>query len=209
MKYAGIIVLFCVCATVARGQDIDAILHVADSLSAQPDKALEIIIKAMAEHPDSEELLKVRADAYENLKQYDKAVNDYMRLIEIEPDEEIYWYSLGRNQHKNGQLTDAMKSLHHATKLNPKYLAAFHTKIQILLDSHQYDAAQKVCDSTLNIAETARTLFLQGEVYSKLKEWQKAGWAYQRATKVDKGYLEAYIALANIEAITNKARETL
>ena len=209
MKRAGIIVLFWVCAIVVRGQDVSAILHVADSLSAQPDKAMEIINRALDEYPDSEELLKVRADAYENLKQYDKAVADYTRLTQIDPDDEVLWYALGRNQYMNGQLTDAMKSLHRATGINPKYLPAFHTKIQILLDLHQYDAALKVSDSTLNIGATARTYFLQGEVNSRLKLWQKAEWAYQGATKIDKGFIEAYIALANIAANTNKATEAL
>jgi len=209
MKRAGIIVLFCVCAIVAQGQDIVAILHVADSLSAQPDKVLEIINHTLAEYPDSEELLKVRANAYENLKQYDKAVDDYTRLIQKDPDDEVLWYALGRNQYMNGQLTDAMKSLHRATSLNSRYLSAFYTKIRILLDLHQYDAASKVSDSTLNIGATAMSYFLQGEVNSKLKLWQKAEWAYQGATKIDKGFIEAYIALANNAAILNKATETL
>ena len=209
MKRVGIIVLFCICAIVALGQDIDIILHVADSLSSQPDKAMVIINRALAEHPDSEELLKVRADAYENMKQYDKAIADYIQLTKMAPDEENLWYSLGCNQYKNGQLTDAMKSLHRATSLNPEYLPAFHTKIQILLDLHQYDDALKVSDSTLRVGGTAMTYFMLGEVYSRLKSWQKAEWAYQGATKIDRGFIEAYIALANIAANTNKATETL
>ena len=83
------------------------------------------MFQALAVHPDSEELLKVRAEAYENLKQYDKAVADYHRLTRFDPDDEKFWFLLGRNQFKNGQLQDAMKSLHNATRLNPQYLAAF------------------------------------------------------------------------------------
>jgi tetratricopeptide (TPR) repeat protein len=209
MKYAGIVFLFCICAVVARAQDINAVLHAADSLSTQPQKAVEILNQALATDPDSEELLKVRAEAYENLKQYDKAVADYKRLTLLVPDEENLWYLLGSSQYKNGQLTDALKSLNKATKLNPKYLPAFHTKIQVLLQLNQNDVALKVSDSTLQIGETAKTYYLQGEVYSRLKSWQKAGWAYDKAVKIDKGYINAYIALADIAANTNKPRETL
>ena len=209
MKCAGIIFLLCFWTVVAQSQNIDAMLHAADSLSAHPEKALEILNQALARYPDSEELLKVRADVYENLKQYDKSVADYRRLTQLEPDEENLWYLMGRNQYNNGQLQEALKSLNRATNLNSKYLPAFHTKIQILLQLHQYDAAEKTGDSTLNIGGTAMTYFLWGEVQSKLKSWQKAEWAYSTATKTDKGYIEAYIALANIYANTNKARETL
>jgi len=209
MKRIYIIVLLYVCAVFARAQDVDTILQAADSLSAQPNEAVDILNRALAEHPDSEELLKVRAEAYENLQQYDKAVVDYIRLTQMYPDEESFWYRLGRNQYMNGQLSDAMKSLHRATSLNSKYFPAYHTKTQVLLELHQYDAALKVSDSTLRIAETAMTYFLQGEVYRKMKSWQKAEWAYQGATKIDKGFIEAYIALADIAINTNKEREAL
>jgi len=210
MKRASIVFLLCVYAMVAQAQDIDTVLHVVtDSLSSQPEKALVIINQAMAKNPGSEELLKVRAEAHENLKLYDKAIADYSRLTQMYPDEENLWYLLGRNQYNNGQLQDAMKSLHRATRLNPKYLPAFHTKIQVLLQLNQNDAALKVSDTTLNIGGTAMTYFLHGEVCSRLKSWQKAEWAYGTATKIDKGFMEAYIALANIAVNTNKAREAL
>jgi len=209
MKRIEIIILFCICAITAQAQDIDAILHVTDSLSAQPEKAMEIVNRALADHPDSEELLKLRAEAHETLKQYDKAVADYKQLTKLEPDEENLWYLLGRNQFMNGQLQDALKSLHRATRLNAKYLPAFHTKIKVLLQLNQDDAALKVSDSTLRIAVTTENYFLQGEVYRKMKSFQKAGWAYEEATKIDKGYIAAYIAMADIAANTNKANETL
>ena len=208
MKCAGIIFLFCFWTVIARSQDVDAMLHAVDSLSAQPEKAVEILNRALALHPDSEELLKVRAEAYENLKQYDKAVADYKRLAQLDSDEEKLWYLLGRNQYKNGQLQDAMKSLHRATKLNSNYLPAFHIKIQILLQLNQNEAALKVSDSTLFV-ETAMNYFLMGEVYSRMNSWQKAGYFYEKATQIDRGFIDAYIALANIAANTNKATGTL
>ncbi len=208
MKYIGIFILFCLFAFAAQAQDIDAVLHAADSLSARPEKAVSILNQALAEDPNSEELLKVRAEAYENMKQYDKAIADYKKLTQLSPDEENLWYLLGRNQYKNGQLQDALKSLNRATKLNPKYLPAFHTKIRVLMQLNQNDAALIVSDSTLAVGD-AMSYFLQGEVYNRLNSRQKAVWAYDKATKIDKGFIEAYIALANIAASTNKANETL
>jgi len=209
MKRVGALLLFCLCAVIARAQDIDAVLNMADSLAVNPEIAVEILNRALADNPDSEELLKVRAEAYGNLKLYDKAIADYWQLTQLDPEEESFWYLLGRNQYYNGQFQDALKSLHLATGLNPKYLPAYHTKIETLLQLNQNDAALRVSDSTLNIGETATAYFLQGEVYSRLKLWQRAEWAYNSAVKIDKGYVAAYIALANVAANANKARETL
>jgi len=209
MKFVGAVLLFCLCAIVARAQDIDAVLNIVDSVSAQPEIALKILNRALVDNPDSEELLKVRAEAHENLKLYDKAVADYWQLTKLDPDDESLWYLLGRNQYHNGQFQDALISLHRATRLNSQYLPAYHTKIEALLQLNQNDAALRVSDSTLNIGETARTYFLQGEVYGRLKLWQRAEWAYNSAVKADRGYIDAYIALANVTANANKGRETL
>ena len=209
MKYACTLILFCICAVFVQAQDVGAMLQPDDTLDARPEIAVEILNQALADNPDSEELLKVRADAYETLKYYDKAVADYMRLTEMDPDEESFWYLLGRNQYMNGQLPDALKSLDRAIQLNSKYLPAFHTKTQVLLDLHQDDAASKVIGSALKIGETAMTYFLQGEVYRRLNQLQRAEWAYQSATKIDKGFIDAYIAWAEISATLNKAHEAL
>jgi len=141
--------------------------------------------------------------------QPEKAIEIINQELEENPDSENLWYLLGRSLYYNGQLQDALRSLNRATRLNSMYLPAFHTKIEVLLHLGQNDAALKVSDSTLLIAETAMSYFMQGEVYSRMKSWQKAIWAYESATKIDKGFIEAYIALANIAANNNRSRETL
>lgn len=209
MKIFGCVILLClfVCG---RAQDTGALLQAADSLSdGQPDLAVEILNRALAADPDSEEVLKVRAEAYGNLKQYGKAAADYKRLAQLSPDEESNWFLAGYNLYQSGQYRDALTSLNRAAKINPQYLPAFHFKIRALLALNENEAALKVSDSTLMIGETAMNYFLQGEVNKRMNARQKAEWAYAKATKIDRGFVEAYLALADLAADTNKAEETL
>ena len=211
MKRAGIVILFCFRAIIAQAQDVDTVLHEVDSLQLQeqPSIAMELLNQAIERNPDSEELLKVRAEIYENMQLYDRSIADYALLTQMSPDEERYWYLLGRNQFMNGQLQDAIRSFNHAILLNTFFMSAYHEKIKILLQLGQNEEALIVSNATLQIAETATNYFLQGEVNSRLKLWRQAEWAYQAATRIDKGYIEAYIALANNAANTNKPTETL
>jgi tetratricopeptide (TPR) repeat protein len=209
MKIFGCVILLClfVCG---RAQDTGALLQAADSLSdGQPELAVEILNRALAADPDSEEVLKVRAEAYGNLKQYGKAAADYKKLARLSPDEESNWFLSGYNLYQSGQYRDALTSLNRATKINPQYLPAFHFKIRALLALNENEAALKVSDSTLMIGETAMNYFLQGEVNKRMNARQKAEWAYAKATKTDNGFVEAYLALAGLAADTNKAEETL
>jgi tetratricopeptide (TPR) repeat protein len=209
IKSIGLVCMFCLTTLFVEAQDVDVFIQKADSLAEQPEKALEILNRAVTDNPDSEELLKVRAEVFEELKQYGKAADDYRKLAVLLPEEETVWYSLGRNQFENRQYEESIQSMNRAIGLNAQYLPAFHIKIKALLHLNRFDAALKVSDSTLMIGGTAMSYFLQGEVNKQLNSRQKAEWAYGKAIKADKGFIEAYIALSDLSAGMNKIEETL
>ena len=207
IKRVGIVIMLCFCALAAQAQFFDDFLQDIDN---NLEAALEILNEALDDFPDMEEqLLRIRAAAYEDFGQYQRAIDDYTRLTQLEPDDESLWYSLGRNQFMNGQLPEAMRSLNTATRLNSRFLPAFHTKTEILLQLNDYEAASRMSDSTFRIAETATSYYLLGEVYSGLRQWQRAQWAYSSAVRIDRGYINAYIASANIAADLNQALEAI
>ncbi|MDR2848091.1 MAG: tetratricopeptide repeat protein [Bacteroidales bacterium] len=194
---------------VVRAQAVSDIIQQADSLSQHPEKALTLLNKAIENHPESEELLKVRAETYSQLKQYGKSADDYRKIVKFAPDEELYWYQLGRNLYEDKQYAEAISAVERAIKLNSQYLPAYHIKIQALLALNKPEEALKTSNSTLMIGETAMNYFLQGEVNKRLNARQQAEWAYTKATKLDKGFMEAFIALSNMSADMNKTQEAL
>ncbi|MDR0814728.1 MAG: tetratricopeptide repeat protein [Bacteroidales bacterium] len=209
LKHIICVFLFCLATIIAQAQEVNDIIQQADSLSNQPEKALALLNKAIETNPESEELLKVRAETYSHLKQYGKAADDYRQMTKLAPDEEMYWYQLGRNQYEDKQYAEAIPSLERAIKLNAQYLPAYHIKIQVLLALNKPDEALKTSNSTLQIGETAMNYFLQGEVNKRLNARQQAEWAYTKATKLDKGFMEAFIALSNLSADMNKTQDAL
>ncbi|MDR1666386.1 MAG: tetratricopeptide repeat protein [Bacteroidales bacterium] len=190
-------------------QDIDNVIHQADSLSEQPEKALALLNAAIAAHPDSEELLKVRAEVYSHLKQYGKAAEDYRKITVLSDEDETIWYKLGYHLYENRQYEEAISSVDKAIRLNRQYLPAYHIKIKSLLQLNQPEAALTTSNATLQIGETAMNYFLQGEVNNRLNARQQAEWAYTKATRLDRGFIEAFIALSNLSAGMNKTEETL
>ncbi|MDR3093493.1 MAG: tetratricopeptide repeat protein [Bacteroidales bacterium] len=209
LKHIAFVFLFCLTTVVAQAQEVDSIIQQVDSLSNQPEKALSLLNKAIEMNPESEELLKVRAETYSHLKQYGKAADDFFKMTKISPDEELYWYQLGRNLYEDKQYANAIPALDRAIKLNAQYLPAYHTKIQALLAQDKPEEALKTSNSTLKIGETAMNYFLQGEVNKRLNARQQAEWAYTKATKLDNGFINAFIALSNLSADMNKTQEAL
>lgn len=209
MKCFGLIFLLSLFVAVAQAQDTGAVLHAADSLINQPEKALVLLNQALEKEPDSEELLKVRAEVYEMLKLYEKAAEDYKKIAQMSPDDETLWFYLGRSLFKSKQYDNALISLDNAIRLNPQYFPAYHEKIRLLLALNQNEEALKVSNAALMVGETATNYYLQGEIYIRLNSRQKAEWAYDKATRIDQGYIDAYIALADIAASMNKPMETL
>ncbi|GHT23314.1 hypothetical protein FACS189430_06400 [Bacteroidia bacterium] len=209
LKHIIFVVLFCPATIIAQAQEVNDIIQQADSLSNQPEKALALLNKAIEMNPESEELLKVRAEICSQLKQYGKAADDYRKMTKVSPDEEMYWYQLGRNLYEDKQYAEAIPAVDYAIKLNAQYLPAYHIKIQTLLAQNKLDEALKTSNATLKIGETAMNYFLQGEVNKRLNARQQAEWAYTKATKLDKGFIDAFIALSNLSADMNKTQEAL
>jgi tetratricopeptide (TPR) repeat protein len=196
-------------AVAAHAQDVDMLIQKTDSLAEYPEMSLEILNKAVFANSQSEELLKVRAETYEHLKQYGKAAEDYQKITLLSPDDEHVWYLLGKNQYEDGQYEEALQSVNRSVEINAQYIPAYHLKINILLQTNKPNEALKVSNATLRVGETAMNYFLQGKVNDRLNARQQAEWAYSKAVKLDKGFIEAYIALSNLAAVLNKAEETL
>ncbi len=197
------------CLWTIQAQDPDTLSSSNDTSTEQIESSIRVLSQEILDDQGPTESRESRAILYEKLGQYEKAITDYTFLVEEHSDEEILWYRLGYCQYKIGNYSEALKSLNHATALNPQYLPAYHIKIQALLHLNKVDQALKVSDSTLMIGETAMNYFLQGQVNERMNARQKAEWAYAKATRIDKGFIDAYIAASNLAVEMNKAEEAL
>ncbi|HEY4789560.1 MAG TPA: tetratricopeptide repeat protein [Bacteroidales bacterium] len=171
--------------------------------------AITQFTSAVALNPEYKDAYFMRGCSYEMIKDFAKAADDFNRAPIFEPKNEEFCYHIGKAYFELKKYPEALDILNKATLLNRKYLPAYQQKILVLIALDQSFNALKVSDTTLALDGNAYNYYLQGLVTEKLNSTQKAEWAYTKAIKEDKKYIDAYVALANLELTINKPEEAM
>lgn len=159
--------------------------------------------------PEYKEAYEMRGLAYQFLNDHQKAADDFNRAIIFDSKNEVLLTLLAKSYNELKQYNEAISVLNKATFLNRKYIPAYQEKIKSMLALDKAYDALKVSDTTLALEGSAVNYYLQGVVTEKLNTPQKAEWAYGKAIKEDKKYIEGYIALANLQTNIGKLEEAM
>lgn len=159
--------------------------------------------------PEYKEAYEQRGLAYQQLKEHQKAADDFNRAIIFDPKNEVLLTSLARSYTQLKQYDEAIGALNKATFLNRKYIPAYQEKIKAMLAIDKAFDALKVSDTTLALEGSALNYYLQGVVTEKLNSNQKAEWAFSKSIKEDKKFIDSYIALSNLQANLDKLEEAM
>ncbi len=172
--------------------------------------AINQFTNAISINPEYKEAYIMRGKAYVNIKNYEKAGDDFNRALVFDSQNEEIYYYLGLTYNNLNKYREGLDKLNHATWLNKKYVPAYQEKIVSLIALDENYNALKVSDTALALDGSARNYYLYGLVTQKLNSMQKSEWAFSKAIKEDKKYIDAYVALAGLQTdYLNKPDEAM
>ena len=90
-----------------------------------PRQALIYLNKAVAKDPKFANVYSNRGNAYRDLKQYPKALNDYSKAISLDPAHVKAYNNRGNIYYEQKKYREALKDYNKCIQLNPKYPLAF------------------------------------------------------------------------------------
>jgi tetratricopeptide (TPR) repeat protein len=134
-----------------------------------------------------------RGNAYYDLGQYPKAISDFTRAIELNPEYARAYCNRGVVYRKLGKLDQAISEYTKAIELNPKYAAAYNNRGNAYYDLVQYPKA--ICDYTRAIElnpKYAAAYYSRGLAYGNLDQCIQAISDYTKAIELDAKYAMAY-----------------
>ena len=82
-------------------------------------KAIELYTEAITENPSDHTIYGNRSAAYANLKQYQKALGDGEKCIELKPDWGKGYHRKGTALHGLGKLEDSVHAFEDGLKVDP------------------------------------------------------------------------------------------
>ncbi len=82
-----------------------------------------------------------RGNAYWNEGQYDQAISDYNKALEINPRHTQAYNNRGVAYRSKGQYDQAISDYNKALEINPRFAAAYYNRAIVYLSTGQYDKA--------------------------------------------------------------------
>ena len=136
--------------------------------------------------------------AYFDNKEYEKAVADYNRALELNP-KYVYAYNGRGNVYQTlGEYKKAVSDYDRALELDPEYVNAYNGRGNVYKALREYEKAVSDYDRALELdPEYVYAYNGRGNVYKALREYKKAVSDYDRALELDPEYVNAYNGRGN------------
>jgi len=117
-----------------------------------------------------------------NAKEYQKALTDYDRAIQLDPQDADAYYNRGLVYYNLKEYQKAIADYDRALQLNPQHVGAYYNRGLVYDDLKEYQKAISDYDRVIQLApQDADTYNNRGNAYRELKEYQKAISDYDRA----------------------------
>lgn len=167
-------------------------LHLSGVIATQtknPQKAVELIGKAIKINPDNADFYVNRGFALQELKQLNAALDSYDKAIAIKPDYVRAYYNRALVLQELKQLDAALASYDKAIVLKPDYAIAYSNRGVVLEGLKQLDAALASYDKAIALKpDFAMAYNNRGGVLQELKQLDAALASYDKAIAIKPDY---------------------
>ncbi len=142
-------------------------------------------------------IINNQAARLEEKRQFEQAIQEYLKALRLEPDYGIVHFNLARNYYKTERYDEAMTHSRKAIETNPNLHQASQLLAEILLHQNRVEEAIKVLNDALNRQPDEAGLHFQfGRALSRKGDNPNAMAAYRKTIELQPDYAVAHNNLA-------------
>ncbi|MBS5306716.1 MAG: tetratricopeptide repeat protein [Clostridium sp.] len=125
--------------------------------------------------------------------EYDKAIECFTRIIELETDNELAYYNRGQAYHKKQEYDKAIKDYTKVIELKPNNVLAYNNRGIAHNYKHEYDEAIVDCTKAIELeADFSLAYSNRGAAYNGKQEYEKAIVDCTKAIELEANNVKAY-----------------
>jgi len=138
-------------------------------------------------------------DLYGRRGEFEKAVEEFQRAIELKPGYADAYHNLGNTYQQMGKVDEAIESFEKAIEASPNLWQSYQNLAAIYFEQENYTKAKNYLEKATNVNPKNDNLFLNlGIINLKLGEKEKAKQALEQALKIDPANQTAQQLLSTI-----------
>lgn len=162
-------------------------------------KNKEILINLSRKYPDSYFAHKHLAEIYEKEGGMRKAIEEYVRVLEIKRNDYKSYYRISLLLKDLGKNKEAMQMLHNLLKVKPEHYPATQMYGELLIEAEEYKKAINFYKKATKTHEDKQDLIYNlGIAYVKNNEFNLAKKSFEQVVKLNNDYYNAYYRLGQI-----------
>jgi tetratricopeptide (TPR) repeat protein len=137
--------------------------------------------------------IKIRGLGYEEKGQYDEAISNYTKALEINPRDAEAYYNRGVVYNRKGQYDEAISDFTKALEINARDADAYYNRGIVHNRKSQYNEAISDFSKALEInPRYADAYYNRGIAYNKKGQYDQAISDYNKALEINPRFAEAY-----------------
>ena len=172
------------------------------------EQAKNYLFKIINKYPHSYFGHKILAEVYEKEEKYSIAVDEYIRVTEINNKDIKLNYNIARLLNKDERPEEAITMLQDILKKKPEYYDATNLLGEILYSNERYKEAINVYMNALRYNPGNYDLYYNlGMVYTMVNDFQRAKEFYQKAAEINSLLYNAKLSMGQIALIAGELDE--
>lgn len=172
------------------------------------EKAKEYLFKLINKYPASYEGHKALAEIYEKEGNYSVAIDEYIRVTEINNNNMNINYNIARLLDLENRPDEAITMLQDILKKKPEYYEATNLLGEILYNGERYKEAINVYMSALKYNPGSYDLYYNlGMAFTMVNDFQRAKEFYQKAAEINSLLYNAKLSIGQIALIAGDLEE--
>lgn len=168
------------------------------------EKRKEAIFNLLNKYPESIKGHKMLARLYEEEEEFEKAIDEYARVVSENTEEYQTFYKIAFLLKKVDKKEEAKQTLNALLEQKPDYYEATELLGDILCEQELYkDAINIYMNSLKYYPEKYEIYYNLGMIYICLNDFQNAQTCYNKAAQINSKLYNAYYTLGKISLIYN------
>jgi len=176
---------------------------------AYPERDNAVVLPIRSTGSSFDDWIKSGGKNYEK-GNYEKAISDYSKAIDLEPYESLSYFNRGLCYEMLGKYSEAIRDFNKAIEINPNRVSAYAARGSVYAKLGKNNEAIRDFNKAIELnPKDAESHYWSGVIYNRIGKYSDAIIDFNKVIALDPNHVSAYAARGSVYAKLGKNNEAI